>query len=101
MKTHEKIIDPEKENARAEAFKIMESIVTKNRVEKELSKMRDEGIVPDKITNKDFGTIARNLPKRIYEDLLKEEKELLMACGEFGGKMCSSITIRIVREVIK
>ena len=36
MKTKEKIIDPEKENAKAEAQRIMESIVTQNRIAKEL-----------------------------------------------------------------
>lgn len=100
MKTHERVIDPEKENAKAEAQKIMESIVTKNRIEKELYKMRDEGLIPEKFTNQDMATIARNLPKRIYDDIMKEEKELLIACGEFGGKMCSSITMRLVKEIV-
>ncbi len=100
MKTHERVIDPEKENAKAEAQKIMESIVTKNRIEKELYKMRDEGLIPEKFTNQDMATIARNLPKRIYDDIMKEEKELLIACGEFGGKMCSSITMKIVKELL-
>ena len=99
MKTKEKIIDPEKENAKAEAQRIMESIVTQNRIAKELFKMRDEGIIPEKIEPKDFGLIARHLPKRIFEDIMKEEKELVMACGEYGGKACSSITMQIFRNM--
>ena len=78
MKTKEKIVDLEKENAKAEARRIMESICTKNRVEKELFKMRDEGILPEKIEPTDFRTVAMNLPKRIYADLIKEEKELVV-----------------------
>ena len=62
MKTKEKIVDPEKENAKVEARRIMESICTKNRIEKELHKMRDEGILPDKIEPTDFRTVAMNLP---------------------------------------
>jgi len=100
MKTHEKIIDPEKENAKAEAQKIMESICTKNRIEKELYKMRDEGIIPEVLAPTDFKIIAKNLPKRIYDDLIKEENELVVACGEYAGKTCSALTMKLVKELI-
>ena len=100
MKTKEKVIDLEKENAKNEARKIMESICTKNRVEKELFKMRDEGILPEKIEPTDFRTVAMNLPKRIYADLLKEEKELVESCGEFGGKMCQQVSMSIAKDLI-
>ena len=100
MKTKEKIIDPEKENAKAEARRIMESICTQNRIEKELHKMRDEGILPDKIEPTDFRTVAMNLPKRIYADLLKEELELVQQCGEYGGKMCQQVSMSIAKDLI-
>lgn len=100
MKTKEKIVDPEKENAKAEARKIMESICTKNRIEKELFKMRDEGILPEKIEPTDFKIVAQNLPKRIYTDLLKEEAELVQQCGEFSGKMCQQVTMQIAKDLI-
>lgn len=100
MKTKEKIIDPEKENAKAEARRIMESICTKNRIEKELHKMRDEGILPDKIEPTNFRTIAMNLPKRIYADLFKEELELVQQCGEHGGKMCQQVSMSIAKDLI-
>ena len=100
MKTKEKIVDTEKENTKAEARRIMESICTKNRIEKELYKMRDEGILPDKIEPTDFRTVAMNLPKRIYEDLLKEELELVQQCGEFGGKMCQQVSMSIAKDLI-
>ena len=100
MKTKEKIIDFEKENAIQEARKIMESICTKNRIEKELFKMRDEGILPEKIEPTDFRIIAQNLPKRIYADLLKEELELVQACGEYGGKQCQQVTMNIAKDLI-
>lgn len=100
MKTKEKVIDLEKENAKQEARKIMESICTINRIEKELYKMRDEGILPEKIEPTDFRTIAQNLPKRIYADLIKEELELVTACGEFGGKMCQQVSMDIAKKII-
>lgn len=100
MKTKEKVIDLEKENAKEEARKIMESICTKNRIEKELYKMRDEGILPEKIEPTDFRIVAMNLPKRIYADLIKEERELVEACGEFGGKMCQQVSMSIAKDLI-
>lgn len=100
MKTKEKIVDVERENTKEEARKIMKSICTKNRVEKELFKMRDEGILPEKIEPTDFRTVAMNLPKRIYDDLIKEEKELVEACGEFGGKMCQQVSMSIAKDLI-
>lgn len=100
MKTKEKIINQEAEAAKAEARKIVESIVTKNRVEKELFKMRDEQIVPEKMTPVDMKTIAQTLPKRIYEDCLKEEKELVVQCGELFGKMCQQVSMSYARDIV-
>ena len=100
MKTKEKIVNVERENAKEEAHRIMESICTKNRIEKELFKMRDEGILPEKIEPTDFRTVAINLPKRIYADLIKEEKELVEVCGEFGGKMCQQVSMSIAKDLI-
>ena len=100
MKTKEKVIDFEKENAIQEARKIMESICTVNRIEKELFKMRDEGILPEKIEPTDFKIIAMNLPKRIYQDLIKEENELVQACGEYGGKQCQQVCMSIAKDLV-
>lgn len=96
----EKVVDPEVEAAKAEALSIVQSIVTRNRIEKELFKMRDEGILPDKITPSDMKVVAQNLPKRIYDDCVKEENELVIAAGEFFGKLCGSQTMKIAREII-
>ena len=100
MKVKEKVVDPEVEAARAECQRIVESIVTANRVQKELFKMRDEGILPDKIDPKDMKIVAQNLPKRIYADCVKEEKELVMAAGEPFGKMCGAQAMKLAREII-
>ena len=78
----------------------MSSIVTENRVTKELHKMVNEGILPTSISPKEMGQVAKLLPKRIWEDCLKEEKEVCMAAGEYAGKMCSAITMKIAKEII-
>lgn len=62
--------------------------------------MRDEGIVPEKITPQDMKLVAQNLPKRIYEDCLKEERELVVSVGEYFGKMCGSKAMGFAKEII-
>lgn len=100
IKTREKVIDPAVEAVKSESQRIVESIVTKNRVEKELFKMRDEGILPEKLAPTDMGLVARYLPKRIYDDCVKEEKELVIAAGEYFGKMCSAQAMKLARGII-
>ena len=95
-----KVVDPAKEAKKENASAIVSSIVTKNRVEKEIYKMRDEGVIPSMLTPDDMKLVARNLPKRIYDDCLKEEPETVMAAGEYFGKMCGSIAMRYAREII-
>lgn len=96
----QKIEDPQKIKKREHAQSIVDMIVTKRRVEKELYKMRDEGIVPEKITPQDMKLVAQNLPKRIYEDCLKEERELVVSAGEYFGKMCGSKVMGFAKEII-
>lgn len=96
----QKIEDPQKIKEREHAQGIVDQIVTKRRIEKEIYKMRDEGIVPEKITSQDMKIVAQNLPKRIYQDCLKEEKELVEAAGEFFGKMCGSKSMYFAKEII-
>lgn len=100
MKAKVREIDPVKESERARAMELMQSIVTKNRVEKMLLKLRDEGIIPDELTPEHMGIIAKNLPKRVFEDCMKEESEIVIACTEYAGKMCSSISMKIVRDMV-
>ena len=100
MKKRPKVVDPEVEAAKAEARMLMESIVTTNRVEKILFKLRDEGILPEEITPEDMGIVAKNLPKRVYEDCIKEEKEVVERAGEYAGKMSASIAMTIARNIL-
>ena len=96
----QKIEDPQKLAAKAKASEIVEQIVTKNRVQKELYKMIDEGVLPQKIEPQDMRIVAQNLPKRIFEDCVKEENELVVEAGEFFGKMCGSATMNWAKKII-
>ena len=96
----QKVEDPQKIAAKAKASEIVEQIVTKNRVQKELYKMIDEGVLPRKIESQNMRIVAQNLPKRIFEDCVKEENELVVEAGEFFGKMCGSVTMNWAKKII-
>ena len=95
-----KIEDPQKLQAKAHAQEIVDTIVTKRRVEKEIRKMIDEQLLPKKIEPKDMSVVARSLPKRIYDDCVKEEVELVREAGEFFGKLCGAKTMNYAKEII-
>lgn len=79
---------------------IAESVVTKNRVEKNMLKLINEGELPSTITAKEMGKVVRLLPKVVYEDCLAEEKQSVDACGEYFPKLCSSITVHYAKHFI-
>lgn len=100
IKIPKRIPTAEESEAKAEGIRITESIVTRNRVEKMLFKLRDEGLLPEKLTPADMKDVAKALPKRIYDDCLKEEKESVMAAGEYLKKSCSSVAMKHAREIL-
>lgn len=96
----QKVEDPQKVTEKSKALDIVKTIVTKNRVRKEIHKMIDEGILPENINPQDMKTVAQNLPRRIYEDCIKEEKESVMAAGEYFGKFCSNLSMNFAKKII-
>lgn len=95
-----KIQDPKKLQERKNAILLTESIVTHRRVAKELYKMRDEGIIPQEWNEKDMGIIAKLLPRRIYNDCVKEEPDIVSKVGESFGKFCSSTCMKHARNIV-
>ena len=95
-----KEVDPEKEAAKEKAKELMSQVVTVNRVEKLLQKAIDNKELPEKLTEKDMSLVARVIPKAVYEDVMKEEPEVMRACGEYGSKQCSSIAMAVARKLI-
>jgi hypothetical protein len=73
-------------------------IVTEARVMKIFHKLVDEGIIPENFELKDMKTVSLNLPKRVYEDCVKEEMPILQKAGEYAGKLCNKVTMEIIRE---
>lgn len=62
--------------------------------------MIDERLLPNQLCMKDMKVICKNLPKRIYDDCIKEEKEYVIEAGEMFGKMSSNQVIKFVKEII-
>lgn len=82
------------------ARSMMESIVTKARVEKMLFRMRDECVIPVELKPEDMVTVAKGLPCRLWEDCMKEEPEIVKAAGKNAGKALNSIAMRIARQIV-
>ncbi len=89
--------------AEQRAREICQSIVTERRVEKMLNNLRDDGILVDPVDAKQMGVIAKNLPKRIWEDITKEEPETVaagLAASEKFGKICSNETLQLAKKIV-
>lgn len=96
-----KPVDPDALLAREQAKAVTESIVTEARVRKLLHKMVDNGIIPENWDEHSMAVIAKNIGRDVYDDCLKEEPETVALVGDSFGKLASSTTMRIVREILK
>lgn len=96
----QKVADPQKLQAQTHAMEVMATIVTENRVRKEINKMIDEGLLPSALTERDMGIIAKNLPKRIMDDCLKEEKDIVLEAGEFAGKASNKYVMKFAKKFV-
>lgn len=96
----EKLSNPEIV-AKIEAQKALtERIVVKARVEKILNKLIDEGVLPENWSSMDMGIIAKNLPKAIYEDCIKEEKETVDLIDNFG-KLANGVSMNLAKNILR
>lgn len=97
-----KSLTPEEIEAKAKAEETVSTVVTEARIKKELLKMIDEGILPANWEGKDMATIAKNLPKRIFADCIKEEPEMIdLIGGDKFGKICNHIVMNTVRKFLE
>jgi hypothetical protein len=98
-KNHQrKVDDPNKLKEKAEAEEYIRMIVTEARVMKLFHKLVDEGIIPEEFDLKNMKLVAVHLPKRVYEDCVKEELPILQKAGEYAGKLCNKVTMEIIKE---
>ena len=97
-----KVLDPQHQEEKNQAEEIANEVVTKARVQKEIHKMIDEGILPEKLQPKDMSMVARNLPKRIYDDIVKEELERISDTigNQYFGKAVNAITMNYAKDIV-
>lgn len=74
-------------------------IVTQRRVEKILQCFIEDGLIPEDWDSEHMKTIAKNLPKYVYEDCKKEEPEFLLECTNFG-RISASLSMKIARKIL-
>ena len=96
----QKEIDPEKLAKKQADEALAATIVTERRVEKAIQKFVEDGIVPENWDEKDLGTIAKNLPRAIYNDCVKEEPETVAQIENFG-KICGALSMKLARGLVK
>lgn len=95
----QKEIDPAKIAAKQAAEALALTIVTERRIIKGLEKFIEDAIIPTDWDEHDMPTIARNLPRAIYNDCLKEEPEVVSQIKNFG-KICGTLTMKHVRNIL-
>ncbi|WP_211747936.1 RNA ligase family protein [Paenibacillus sp. Marseille-Q4541] len=81
----------------------VESVLTKARVEKLIYKLVDENLLDDQFGIEDMGTILKQLGNRVYEDIVKEEREVIKEFEEKNvrrviGKSLPLIVKSIITE---
>lgn len=95
-----KEIDTEALAAREAAKALAMTIVTERRIVKAIEKMIEDDIIPVDWDEHNLGVIAKNLPRAIYNDCVKEEPETVAQIEDFG-KICAGISMEIARGLIK
>ena len=97
-----KVLDPQHQEEKSKAEEIAKEVVTEARVRKEIHKMIDEGILPETLQPQDMKTVAQNLPKRIYDDVVKEELERVSDTigNQYFGKAVNAVTMNYAKDIV-
>lgn len=100
QKSHVKEIDPEKLAAYEANMALAKTIVTYNRIEKIIYKMIvEEQIIPRDWDSSHMKTIAKELPRRVYDDCVKEEEEIVFSVPSFGS-FCAKISMSLAKQML-
>ncbi|MGU8678995.1 RNA ligase family protein [Clostridium perfringens] len=93
---------PKNPNVDSKVIETIKSVLTKARVSKLIHKLVDEGLLKEDFAIEDMGTILKELKDRPYQDIMKEEPELIGNIEEKIIKRTIGKNIpNIVKEVLK
>ena len=99
-KKEKKPIDPLEELEKQNAVNLASTIITEARIRKLILKLIDEAKLPSELKPTDMSAIMKLLPKRVFDDVIKEEKEVVIQLGKFAGKAISQQTAKLVRKIV-
>lgn len=101
IKNHvKKVLDPQHQEEKNQAEEMAKQLITRERILKEINKMIDEGILPEKLQPKDMSVIAKNLPSRVYHDLIKEEIEFIAVGNRYFGKAVNAVVMNYAKQIV-
>lgn len=89
---------PKTPNINNPLIEIVKSVLTKPRIEKIIYKLVDEGMLKEDYNIKDMGLILRSLGTRVYDDIMKEESDLLI---EYEVDKIKNIIGKTTPKIIK
>lgn len=93
---------PKNPNIDSKVIETIKSVLTKARVSKLIHKLVDEGLLKEDFAIEDMGTILKELKDRPYQDIMKEEPEIIGSIEEKIIKRTIGKNIpNIVKEVLK
>lgn len=93
---------PKNPNVNSGAVSIIKSVLTSARVEKLIHKLVDENLLKEDYDIKDMGLLLKLLGNRIFEDIMKEESDLLAEFEENVIKRTIGKNMPpIVKEILK
>ena len=99
-KKEKKQLSPEEIAEKEKAAALASSIVTEARVKKLILKLIDEDELPTELYPKDMGSVMKLLPKRVFDDCLKEESETVKLLGDHAGKCIAAETAKWARNIV-
>lgn len=94
-----KPVSPEELEKKTALRNYAATVVTYRRCEKKLQNLIEDNIIPENWDEHNMGTIAKTLPKLMYDDCLKEEEDTVKAIEGFG-KICQGLTMEYVRQIL-
>ena len=94
-----KIIDPEKLAAREAEQAAVAEVVTKRRIQKMLQKFEEDNLIPSDWGGESMKQISKLLPKAVWNDIIKEEPEIVQQYENFG-KICATLCMKYAREIL-
>jgi len=100
VKREKRQLSPEEQAEKERSMNLIKSVVTEARVGKMMMKLVDEDILPRALTPECMSIVMKHLPKLIWEDILKEENDVVEAAGENASKLCSAEVAAIAKKII-